>query len=295
LALGVGLMVSQLGPAARNWRDLARQLIDVFLSGKAGLRIVLVILVIGVILTKSRMGNVGFFVGLTGAAILSTALTRRVNRGLVVFLLSIVVLDVAIIGAYFGVDEVAQRIQQTSQGASLGEQGPGQGPGGYVDERGNLLGVTLPMTRHYLPFGSGAGTFARVFPNFRTQDITAFYRNGHNDYLQILSEMGLPGAAALLGFWLLSALGSIRALRSDDRFIAGFGFGGTMLSVYLALHASVEFNLYIPAVAMMIIIALILTGSVIPSLARSVPAPQPRARRRRRRRRKSPQADDAAA
>lgn len=273
LALGVGLMVGQLGDTARSRREFARQIVDLFLSGKAGLRIILLIMVIGLVVSRSRMGNMGFFVALTGAAVLAAAFSRSLNRGVLTFLASIVVLDVFFVGAYFGVDQVAARIQETAQG------------GGGGEDRGDVVGAVLPMVGHYLPWGAGAGTFMAAFPPFRTADISAFYRNAHNDYLQVLVELGLPGALCMLAFWAWTAWASVRLLRSDVRRWRGFGFGGIMLCAYLPLHATVEFNLYIPAVALFAVVAMMIVGSVAPSLAYHEPEPeQPRGRRRRRRR-----------
>ena len=62
LAVGIGLMVAQLSnTSAATWRERARQFLQTMLSSKALVRIGLVVMVIGLVLTRSRMGNIAFF------------------------------------------------------------------------------------------------------------------------------------------------------------------------------------------------------------------------------------------
>ncbi|CAN0475595.1 unnamed protein product, partial [Phaeothamnion confervicola] len=62
LAVGIGLMIADLDDAGpRSWRRFARDLAQVVLSRKAPLRIFLVVMVVGLVMTRSRMGNTAFF------------------------------------------------------------------------------------------------------------------------------------------------------------------------------------------------------------------------------------------
>jgi O-antigen ligase len=253
LSLGIGMMVAQLADPARSWRQRLRNLADIVLSGKAALRVVLVILVIALILTRSRMGNMGFFGALTVTAAVWVLVTRRLERGMVLFLGSIAVLDLALIGTYFGVEQVAQRIQETASAEN-------------PDERIDVLAAMIPMLKEHWLLGTGAGTFLVAFVPFRTAEVDVLFRNAHNDYAQILAEMGLIGALCLLGFWLWCLVGSVRAMGSRDRWFRGMGFGGVMLAAYMALHATVEFNLYIPGLALNLLVTGTLLGCVVPSL-----------------------------
>lgn len=280
LALGVGLMVAQLTEPPRNWRQRLRAWGDLVLSGKVGLRLVLLVLVIGLVLTRSRMGNMGFFVALTGTSLLWALITRRVNRGLLFFLGSIVVLDVTFIGAYFGVEQVAERIQDT---AAEG------------DGRGDLFSAMLPMLADHWLAGTGAGTFGDAFIRYRTPDIGVFYVNAHNDYLQTLVETGVPGALMLGGFWAFCLVRALGLMQSRDRWFRGMGFGGVMLAGYLALHATVEFNLQIPGLALTILCAMTLTGLVIPELRHQATTEGTGRRARQRQRHRKPPTTRAGA
>jgi len=254
LAMGIGLMVAQLGDPARSWRDVLKNLLDTIVSGKAGLRLLLIVLVIALIMTRSRMGNMGFFLSLTGTAVLWAIISRRLSRGFVIFLGSIVVIDLALIGTIFGVEQVAERIGDTMATDAT------------PDARVFFNEVLLPMMGDVWLFGTGGGSFFTVFPAYRSEAIFVGLRNAHNDYAQVVIELGLIGVICLAGFWLYCVRGSLQLLKSRDKWNRGMAFGGIMLAGYLALHASVEFNLYIPGVAVYIVAALTLLGVVVPAL-----------------------------
>ncbi len=69
LAIGTGMLLAQLHrtPAA-TWREFMRRTIDTVLSRKFRLRLYLAIMVIALVLTRSRMGNTAFFFSLLCAA-----------------------------------------------------------------------------------------------------------------------------------------------------------------------------------------------------------------------------------
>lgn len=254
LSMGIGLMVAQLGDPARNWREVLRNVLDTIVSGKAGLRLLLIVLVIALIMTRSRMGNMGFFISLTGTAVLWAIVSRRLTRGFVIFLTSIIVIDLLLIGTIFGVEQVAERIGDTVAADAT------------PDARVFLNEVLWPMMQQFWLFGTGGGSFWTVFPGFRSEEIFVGLRNAHNDYAQVVIELGIIGTACLAGFWLVCVRGSLGLLKSRDKWFRGMAFGGIMLASYLALHATVEFNLYIPGVAVHIVAALTLLGVVVPAL-----------------------------
>lgn len=254
LSMGIGLMVAQLGDPARNWRQVLKNFLDTIVSGKAGLRLLLIVLVIALIMTRSRMGNMGFFISLTGTAVLWAIISRRMTRGFVIFLASIVVIDLLLIGTIFGVEQVAERIGDT------------MAPDATPDGRVFFNEVLWPMMQEFWLFGTGGGSFWTVFPGFRSEEIFVGLRQAHNDYAQVVIELGIIGVICLGGFWLHCVRGSLQLLKSRDKWNRGMAFGGIMLASYLALHATVEFNLYIPGVAVHIVAALTLLGIVAPGL-----------------------------
>ncbi len=68
---------------------------------------------------------------------------------------------------------------------------------------------------HHLPFGSGVGTFDRVFRAIEPLQfvVPAFFNHAHNDFLEIWLETGWFGAAVLLGALAWIAWASVIAWR----------------------------------------------------------------------------------
>jgi hypothetical protein len=113
LAAGIGLMIAKLGgEATHTWRQWLRSVTRLLLGEKARLRIYLIIMVIALVLTRSRMGNTAFFAGTLIVGTLGLLLMRNAPRSTMLFLASVIALDLLIVGTWFGVDQVAQRISK---------------------------------------------------------------------------------------------------------------------------------------------------------------------------------------
>lgn len=121
--------------------------------------------------------------------------------------------------------------------------------------RNNFTSATLDGARTFWPWGSGAGTYESVFPRFQAADSLLYVEYAHNDYAQLLMELGLPGlllALVVTGMIVVQFLRLLRAYRAERRLSrelalrAWCGLG----AVALLLHSTVEFNMHIPALAL---------------------------------------------
>jgi O-antigen ligase len=246
LAAGVGLMLSELSTSdATGWRDNLRRWLRTILGSKARVRLALVVMVTGLVLTRSRMGNVAFFVSLAGVGLFYLLAVRQLSRRTIMFFASLLIIDLLIVGNFFGIDQVAERIQQTTLAG---------------EDRVNTNRDSLEMLRDFPLTGTGAGSFYAVYPMYTSvSNSGALTRHAHNDYLQFACEFGLVVAALLGGAVLLSLWTAIRAqLRRRDPLMQGAGFAATMAIVALLVHSAVDFNLQIPANAGLFIVMLAL-------------------------------------
>ena len=101
LAVGIGLMLSGLSSrTGRDWRDSARHLLRTLLSSKALIRLALVVMVIGLVLTHSRMGNMAFFLSLTLAGAFYLLVVRQITRASIGFFVSLLVIDLFVVGNF---------------------------------------------------------------------------------------------------------------------------------------------------------------------------------------------------
>src|SRR5437016_1953936 len=246
LATGVGLMLAELSsPNAAGWRDSARRLLRTLLGNKARVRLALVVMVTGLVLTRSRMGNTAFFASLTSVGCFYLLAVRKLSGRTITFFASLLIIDLLVVGNFLGLEKVAERIQQTSTESR---------------ERVNTDRDALAMLRDFPLTGIGAGTFYAVYPTYTSAVVvTGFTRHAENDYLQFACEFGLVFAAVLGAVVLASLWTAIRAqLKRRDPLMQGMGFAATMAIVALLIHSAVDFNLQIPANAAMFVVMLAL-------------------------------------
>lgn len=254
LAAGIGLMISKLGgEAAETWRQRIRSVARLLLGEKTRLRIYLIVMVIGLVLTRSRMGNTAFFSSTLIVGVIGLLLMRNAPRSTMFFLASLIVLDILIVGSLFGVEQVAKRIQETQVTTDAKNPLP-------AENRDEVDRLVLSYAKDFLLTGSGGGTFYVTFPTYSNRSIVGFFDHAHNDYLQILTETGVIGLSLCV---LIVALSSAQALislrRRNDPLMRGTAFGVMLAVCWLLIHSAVDFNMQIPANA--------LTTTVILSLA----------------------------
>jgi O-antigen ligase len=130
-------------------------------------------------------------------------------------------------------------------------------------------------------FGWGLGTFPIVYPEFRTFYTNFYVNEAHNDYLQLLVEMGLLGFGAMV--WFLVTL-YVNAAKKIGKW-SGESGGAMTLACLLGIsgilvHSAVDFNLQIPANAALFY--------VLCTVAASEPFAKP-VRKRRAARSKAPE------
>jgi O-antigen ligase len=122
-------------------------------------------------------------------------------------------------------------------------------------ERLAVYQLTLQAIGDYPVLGIGLGSFAALFPVYRTAAIIGNYDLAHNDYLQNILELGIPVALCLfasLGWLIAICLRGIR-IRRRDAIYPCLGFA---MSVLVGVHATVDFSLQIPAVTVLYLFVL---------------------------------------
>jgi putative inorganic carbon (HCO3(-)) transporter len=242
LAIGIGLLIAGLSDrSADTWKKFVRQTLDWILSSKMILRLSLCVIVIALTTTHSRMGNGAFFASLILAGICGIALSRFATRNTVLLLASLVVIDLVIVGSWFGVEKLAKRVQETTMQD--------------VQEREEPPEAAMKLIRDFPAFGAGPGSFYLAFPPYRTEKITAFFDHAHNDYIEFAAESGVPGLA-ILGLFVLLSIGA--ALRAQwerrDPLMRGMSFACIMGVTSILIHSWVDFNLQIPSNAALFVV-----------------------------------------
>ena len=246
LAIGIGFLLTQGKPLAGNWRQKLRQGIETLLSPKIIMRLLLAIMVIALVLSRSRMGNTAFFASLLITGALALLLMKNKSRSTVILLGSLLIIDMAIVGTFFGVEKVAQRLQATSAKSEI---------------RDEIAQDTLNIWQQHPLTGIGVGNYRHIYPSNRGPDLKSSLtvRHAFSDYLQFLAEFGLIAFTLLAGSVLWCLYWAIQAMRlRHSNLHKGLGFGACMGIIAILIHSSVDYNLQIPANAFMFVFLLAL-------------------------------------
>ena len=225
-AVGLGLVLADLGPATegRGWRARLAGLVELALSTKLRVRVAIAMMIIALVLTRSRMGNTAFFtaLGVVGLAQLLLRERRLLLRAVLLFA-SLVLIDTLIVSHWFGLGKVVERIETTEV---------------QTEMRTQIWQRLPPMVDTYAATGSGLGSFAVAFPPFRTPDIVEYYDHAHDDYLEFLDRNwgAGPGLAGLAGVVPCAARPGKWLWRRYDRLLQGLAFSYLMGSLALAVQ-----------------------------------------------------------
>jgi len=255
LSVGIGLLIAQLGRDSQdtNWRERFVGVLAWILSPKMLLRLSLVFMVIALVMSRSRMGNIAFFASMMIAGAIALSLSRQhANRATVTLLVSLIVIDIFIVGSWFGLQKVKERLVETSMAA---------------ETRDEVNVDILPYWQDYFLTGSGLGSFYTTFPRYQSPEVDGFYDHAHNDYLEVATETGIIGLL-LLGIAVLLTIAVVldTQYRRRSSLNRGIAFAATMAITALLIHSTVDFNLQIPANAatFMLILALAWVARYLP-------------------------------
>ena len=241
LSAGIGLLLALRETRSFSWA----QMIELLMGPKARLRLALVIMVIALVMTRSRGGNTSFFVGLllVGVVFVLRNKDNRLRNSLI--LASLVLIDVLVISQYFGLERLKDRVMNTRLSDTVVS---GEVIQQANEIRGDVFMYALPLAQDKPITGQGAGSFEAVFPKYAGEDIRAHFDLAHNDYIQFAIEYGVLGALPLALFVLLALYWAFKALwQQRSMYRGGVGFGAAMGIIAILAHSTVDFNLQIPA------------------------------------------------
>ena len=198
-------------------------------------------LLMGVILSLSRMGFISTLIA-AGFTILMLLLSlgsteSRWMRG---FRLSIPVAVPLFVLVFLPTRELLARFADMSATEDVSK-----------DTRMEIWQDTLQSVAAYKWTGSGLGAYERGLYRYKTVAPTQTVDFAHNDYLQILAELGFVGAGlvAALGLWILWGPLSVVLWGGDTaNWTLAVGLFAALLT--MAIHSFADFNLYIPANAL---------------------------------------------
>lgn len=189
-----------------------------------------------IFLSGSRGGMVAF--GVQMAVLAALLIRRRMGRNLALAAGAFLIV-VAVLVTWLGGNELADRL------ASIGTETRSELERGtrlQIDRDGLKMALDKPV------LGWGLGTFADVYPQYRTFYTNFFVNQAHNDYVQLLVETGLLGFLTMLWFVGVMYYRAVRKLghwTSDPN--GALALAAMLGCTGILVHSFVDFNLQIPA------------------------------------------------
>jgi len=186
--------------------------------------------------------------GVYGGSLDGTASMRAQTRAAVAALFFLGVLGLVV---WIGSDPVMSRFETLGQEYNLGGQ-----------NRISIWRDTLGLIRHHPLLGTGLGSFSTVYPSVQTVFLTLLVEHAHCDYLEVASELGLPGAILVFGsiFWVLAQTAG-QYKKTEESFDKAVSLGCIGSIAAILVHSLADFNLYIPANALVFTVILALAWS----------------------------------
>jgi len=192
------------------------------------------VMALATFMTLSRAGL--FCLALSFFLFVYLALRKKVKPAVVFTLGLLVVLGLGGL-IWLGAEPVVQRL--------LALPGLGQELS-YLD-RIRIARSTLRIIQDHPFTGTGLGTFALLSPIYISWPTSEVFDKAHNDYLQLLSEVGLVGFTFVV-IWIVALFRSLVSMARDSSQHSSMLAVGAFCGCFaILIHGLVDFNLQIPA------------------------------------------------
>ncbi len=137
------------------------------------------------------------------------------------------------------------------------------------NSRQQMTPVTISTGDAMSPLGSGAGSFAQVYPMFQPDSLTSptWVNHAHNDLVEVYLELGIPGLILIFGFliWFMGRGWSL--LNTLHRLENKLAQAAWLSAAMLLLHSMVDYPLRTSALASLFAVAIGLV--CIPAISNS--------------------------
>lgn len=224
---------------------------------------------VALVLSASRGGIVSFAVEML--ILFALLMVKRMGRRRVLAAGALIV--VAVLGvSWIGVDKVLQRFSTTKTRDVTG------GKRAAMREDSWRIFLDHPV------LGTGLGTIQMVYPPYDSYYDNRTVNHSHNDYLEALAETGTLGGLCCGWFLVVLILKSLKGWANLGSSLgASLNLSGLVGCSGILVHSLVDFNLHIPANALLFFVAAYMATARIQGETPSTPnevSPRRRSRKR---------------
>jgi len=210
------------------------------------------LLLVALVLTLSRGGWIGAFTSLAFMSIV--LLTNRYfqRKKLLMCLIGGLLAVVLIILSSTAVVERIRTLEQKDQIPHLAS-------------RMSRWRGTIAMIKDYPIFGTGPGTYATIFTQYQPPGYASRSFYAHNDYLHFTSELGITFIALLVWMIIACYKKGFNKLKNPSRLVRGTTLGALSGITAILIHSIGDFNLHIPANAILFTILSAVVVAPVPA------------------------------
>lgn len=123
-------------------------------------------------------------------------------------------------------------------------------------ERSHIWSVTLSAIKQNMPLGAGLSAYGVAYTPFDSANGLERVEQAHNDYLQVLSDAGIPGL--LIGILFIYALvkTGLKNVSTSNTFRRGIAIGALTGCFAILVHSVFDFVLHITAISVMFLVTM---------------------------------------
>ena len=250
IPLAIGLILARsdfFSMAGVKWRAKILKLSETGAYKNILLALGVILMALAILFSKSRSGV--FIMVFTFLLIfeLTVLFYDRIKKELkwIKDFLKATFLIITVVALYIGIDATIERFDMDKI---------------LQDVRPVVWSNTMGIIGDFPVFGSGLGTFEKLYPGYEESSTPPLFEHAHNDYLEYTAELGALGFLLLLGgisIMLVFSFLMWKVRRHPG--IRGLALGGMVAVVAMLLHSITDFNLHIPANMMLFAVVLSLT------------------------------------
>lgn len=188
-------------------------------------------------------GSRGGLVAMLSTVVFLIILTTRAKGSKRLLLrggLAVILLGAVIAGTFFvGGESSLTRIADTATSKDV------------TTDRTHIWSITLKVISNNLPFGAGLGAFGQAYTPFDDYGGLERVEQAHNDYLQVLADAGLVGAAIGILFLFLLFQTARRSIGVKNTFRRGVAVGALGGIFAMLIHSIFDFVLHTTAISIL--------------------------------------------